>query len=394
MSPASPYRILLVDDDEHFLTSTARVFHQRWPIVTAPNGAAGLAALEREGPFAVVISDFSMPGLDGIRFLAEVRARAPETVRVMLTGVGDLSVAIEAVNEGHIFRFLTKPCATATLARAIEDSLQQYRLIETEREARQQEIRIAAEIQAALLLEPPPAHLRGASVAALTIPSAGADGDFIDFFDHAPTCLDVVVGDVMGKGIPAALIGAGTKTRFSRILTRLLTGPGRPAAGLPSPEAIMRQLQDELGDRLFDLHRFVTLCYARFDLAARRLTFVDAGHMPIVWVAGADGTCRELKGTGCPLGFPFLSPYQEASLEFAPGDLFLLFSDGLLEGSNAQRESFGLPRLTDLLGRHRHEAPAAILEALLRAFKAFVGREEGFHDDLSMVVVKIDAATG
>lgn len=395
MSPDSPFRILLVDDDENFLAATARAFHRQYLITTAASGEAGLQAIRSAGPFAVVISDFSMPRLDGIRFLSRVRELAPDSVRMILTGVGDLTIAMDAVNEGHIFRFLTKPCPTATLARAIEAGLHQYRLLEAEKEARRQEIRIAAEIQQALLLEPAPTGIRGGEVAALTIPSEGADGDFIDFFDHSPTCLDVIVGDVMGKGIPAALIGAGTKSRFSRILTRLLTRAGGGGAeggavptGLPSPENIMRRLQDEMGDRLFDLHRFVTLCYARFDFAARRLTFVDAGHMPTMHVSGADGLCREVKGMGCPLGFPFLPPYQEVTVDIGPGDVFLLFSDGLLEGANAAREVFGLSRIAATLTRLREAPAAGILDGLLAEFRGFVARES-FHDDVSCVVVKV-----
>lgn len=393
MSPDSPHRILLVDDDENFLAATARAFHRQYPITTAASGEAGLQVIGSDGPFAVIISDFSMPRLDGIRFLSRVRELAPDSVRMILTGVGDLTIAMDAVNEGHIFRFLTKPCPTATLARAIEAGLHQYRLLEAEKETRRQEVRIAAEIQQALLLEPAPTGIRGGEVAALTIPSEGADGDFIDFFDHSPTCLDVIVGDVMGKGIPAALIGAGTKSRFSRILTRLLTasaggGAGSGPAVLPSPEGIMRRLQGEMGDRLFDLHRFVTLCYARFDFAARRLTFVDAGHMPTMHVSGADGLCREVKGMGCPLGFPFLPPYQEVTIDIGPGDVFLLFSDGLLEGANASREVFGLSRIASALTRRRAAPATDILDGLLAEFRGFVARES-FHDDVSCVVVKV-----
>ncbi|NWG76452.1 MAG: response regulator, partial [Rubrivivax sp.] len=94
-----------------------------------PGPDAGLAALERDGPFAVVVSDMRMPGMDGVQFLARVKARSPDTVRLMLTAFPDMETAIEAVNQGNIFRFLTKPVSPPTLTAALEAALDQFRLV-------------------------------------------------------------------------------------------------------------------------------------------------------------------------------------------------------------------------------------------------------------------------
>ncbi|MBF0502341.1 MAG: SpoIIE family protein phosphatase [Candidatus Riflebacteria bacterium] len=393
MSPVKA-RILLVDDDENFLASNARVLCHLWDVVTASSGEAGLQALDSDGPFAVVVSDFNMPRMNGTRFLTKVRDKAPDTVRMMLTGEGDFQIATQAVNEGYIFRFLTKPCPQAALVKALEAGLEQYRLIQSEKEARQQEVRIASEIQQSLLLEPPPVGIRGAQIVALTIPSCGADGDFIDFFDYSDSVFDAILGDVMGKGIPAALIGAGTKSKFSRILSRLFSTEysgeeSCKSRTIPSPKNIMRRMQQDMGGRLLELASFVTLFYARFDLKARLLTFVDAGHTPTLFVSNKDGAVHQLKGEGVPLGFPELGPYDEISLGFQAGDVFFIYSDGLMDGANAKGEPFGVARLEKCIAGYRKESAQNILQHLLEEFRSFVG-STSFSDDLSCIVVKID----
>ncbi len=116
-------KVLFVDDDMNILASFRRRLGRRFDIATVPGGEQGLEVLEKDGPVAVVISDQRMPGMDGIQFLTEVKKRAPDTVRIMLTGNTDLTTAIKAVNEGSIFRFFTKPCPPEEMASAIEAGL-------------------------------------------------------------------------------------------------------------------------------------------------------------------------------------------------------------------------------------------------------------------------------
>ena len=119
-------KILFVDDDQRILDGYKRMLHGAFSIETASSGAEGLSSIHLFGPFAVVISDMRMPGLDGAEFLAKVRELAPHTVRIVLTGHGDLKRAIAAVNEGRIFRYLTKPCGRDELVNAIRLGLAQY----------------------------------------------------------------------------------------------------------------------------------------------------------------------------------------------------------------------------------------------------------------------------
>ena len=127
-------KVLFVDDDPQILSAFKRGLRKRFDLKTAEGGAAGLETLNEDGPFSVVVSDQQMPEMDGISFLRKVKQKSPMTVRMMLTGNADQKTAMDAVNEGHIFRFLTKPCEPDELATAVEAAQQHYRLISAERE--------------------------------------------------------------------------------------------------------------------------------------------------------------------------------------------------------------------------------------------------------------------
>lgn len=127
-------KILFVDDDSNLLASCERNFRRQFPLDTAEGGQTGLEKLETSGPYAVVVADRQMPLMDGIQFLSLVKERAPDTVRIMLTGNADMESTIRVVNEGNIFRFLTKPCPLEILTKALSDGCAQYRLVTAEKE--------------------------------------------------------------------------------------------------------------------------------------------------------------------------------------------------------------------------------------------------------------------
>ena len=127
-------KVLLVDDDPNILEAYKRQLRKHFDIDVATRGSRGLETLAKSGPYAVVIADMKMPVMDGIQFLALVHDQAPEAVRIMLTGNADLQTAIDAVNQGHIFRFLTKPCPPEMLRQATEAAVGQYQLIRAEKE--------------------------------------------------------------------------------------------------------------------------------------------------------------------------------------------------------------------------------------------------------------------
>lgn len=121
--------VLFVDDEQSVLDGIQRTLRNRVPLHAATSGAEGLRLVREKGPFALVISDMRMPGMNGAQFLTQVRDLAPDTVRMILSGQADLPCTIAAVNEGHIYRFLCKPCAAEQLIAAVEDGQRQFRLL-------------------------------------------------------------------------------------------------------------------------------------------------------------------------------------------------------------------------------------------------------------------------
>ena len=127
-------RILFVDDDANILAGYKRTLRQNYDVTTAESGKEGLEIIKDSEEFTVIVSDYKMPGMDGVKFLTLVRQAAPDAIRIMLTGFADIQAAINAVNEGNIFRFLTKPCPTDTITNVLNDAITQYNLVIAERE--------------------------------------------------------------------------------------------------------------------------------------------------------------------------------------------------------------------------------------------------------------------
>lgn len=133
MNNRATTRILCIDDEPNILSALARELRADFDVLTAGSGAEGLRIFTGQGPFPIVVSDLQMPGMDGVTLLGNIRQRHPDTVRILLTGQADLNSAIAAVNEGYIFRFLTKPCPANTLRTALQAAVAQYQLITAEK---------------------------------------------------------------------------------------------------------------------------------------------------------------------------------------------------------------------------------------------------------------------
>jgi FixJ family two-component response regulator len=125
-------KILLVDDESDILAGFRRILNREFQMETAMSGEQALKLVAENGPYAVVVSDMRMPGMDGIQLLSRVKAESPNTVRVMLTGDADMETAVNAINEGAIFRFLSKPCTKEMMAKTLTAALLQYRLVMAE----------------------------------------------------------------------------------------------------------------------------------------------------------------------------------------------------------------------------------------------------------------------
>ncbi|GAB6143561.1 HD domain-containing phosphohydrolase [Desulfocicer niacini] len=144
-------RILIVDDEQNLLNSLKRQLRKHFHIETALGPEQGLNCIKTQPPFAVIVSDLRMPVMDGIEFLAQAAKLKPHSVRIMLTGNADLQNAIKAVNEGNIYRFLTKPCAIELLANVLNQAVEQYRLITAEKELLNQTLKGSIKVMSELL---------------------------------------------------------------------------------------------------------------------------------------------------------------------------------------------------------------------------------------------------
>jgi response regulator RpfG family c-di-GMP phosphodiesterase len=127
-------KILLVDDDANVLDGYRRSLNREFKIETAPGGREALKSISENGPYAVVVSDMRMPGMDGLELLSGLKTQCPDTIRIMLSGNADIDTAVNAINEGSIFRFLSKPCSKEAMGKALTAGLMQYRLAIAEKQ--------------------------------------------------------------------------------------------------------------------------------------------------------------------------------------------------------------------------------------------------------------------
>ncbi len=252
--------------------------------------------------------------------------------------------------------------------------------------ARDREATMGFRIQQMLLLTQPPTDVAGLQLAALTLPSQRIDGDFYDFFKHENQSLDVIVADVMGKGIPAALLAGATKSNFLEALCHLMAMSRNGA--LPEPKEIVTLAHADMVRQLIDLESFVTLSYARFDLSRRQLDLVDCGHTGMMVVRAKTGACEILHGDNLPLGIREGEIFDQLTVAFEPGDLFLFYSDGITEMRNLAGELYGADRLAECVRNNRELAPKALVDAIRNAAVTFA-QSDRLNDDLTCVAVRV-----
>jgi len=255
-------------------------------------------------------------------------------------------------------------------------------------EARRREIEAASEIQQTFLHGHAPHGMPDITIGSVALASQDIDGDFFDFLCLRERVLDVVIGDVMGKGIPAALLGAATKSHFVRAAGLLTSREGR----LPSVSRLVGKVHAELVGQLRELESFVTLVYARFDLTARTLTLVDCGHSRTLHWHVDTGRCTFLSGENLPLGFVQRATYVERTCDYRSGDVFVLYSDGVTEARSPDGILFGEQRLQAVVERSARQHPGALAEGVQAAVARFSGATTP-ADDLTCLVLQMDRRT-
>jgi sigma-B regulation protein RsbU (phosphoserine phosphatase) len=254
-------------------------------------------------------------------------------------------------------------------------------------QAHEREFAIGSRIQQTLLLDYPPMHLPGIRIAALALPTQRIDGDFIVFMEPQERSFDVIVGDVMGKGIPAALLGAATKAHLLKALGYLSAFSSSDQ--LPKPEDIVMLAHADIVHQLIELDSFVTLCYARIDPQNSVVELVDCGHTGMIQLHGRTGRAELLRGDNLPLGVREDERYEQKAFPIEAGDSLFLFSDGITEARNADGELFGLERLQQCITAHRWLEPEPLVETIRQALIAHCGSDH-FADDVTIVAVRVE----
>ena len=338
-------------------------------------GLVGWAALHKE---PVLVADVSTdPRYVNLVEDARSELVIPMLIKDRCIGVFDLeSPELNAFTKEHK-ELLTLLASQAAIA---IDNARLYEEVRQNEERIEKELRFAKRVQMALLPTELPKGLRGVDVAGRFEPATELGGDIHDYLAPDNNTLVVAVGDVSGKGAPAALYGA-----FAAELVRSRTMRRRFAPDRFSVSGVLQAMNTILHERQLEEY-FCTLCYAFFDFKAHTATLSNSG-LPYPIHCTHD-ECRQIELPGVPLGsFPGVT-YDEVTLPLHKGDLFVFCSDGILEAMNEEDEEFGPRRLCDVVREYRQQTARAIVDAIYDAVAAFQ-RGTPPHDDMTAVAVKI-----
>ena len=372
------FGILLVNDETSELEMKVAVRYGdnvSLPRVKLGHGLVGYAALNGE---SVLVPDVSKEP----RYIKVVDdARSELAIPLMLKdrciGVFDLeSPELDAFTKRHV-EVLTLLGSQAAVA--IENA-RLYETIRGNEDRLEKEIRFAQRVQAALLPAELPKRMKHVDVAARFAPARELGGDLYDFLAPEPNSLVVAVGDVSGKGVPAALYSA-----FAGELIRSRTFRRRYAPEQFSPAGVLASTNTILHERQLEEY-YCTLCYAVFDLKRRRVTLANSG-LPYP-IRCAAHTVSQIELPGVPLGSFAGSTYDEAAFDLSPGDVFVFCSDGVFEANDAIGREFGAERLLAVVeGACRRSAPE-LVDAIFTAVQEFRG-DVPPNDDMTAVAVRI-----
>lgn len=241
---------------------------------------------------------------------------------------------------------------------------------------REMELQLARSVQQSLLPEKTP-DVSGISLAGACIPAREVGGDYFDYFPSGEAGMDLLIADVSGHDFGAALLMAEVRT-FIR---------AKAEEDLP-PARMLEVLNAFFYEDLSRSELFITLMYLRYAPEDRRLTFSGAGHNPPLLRRAADATCVPLASEGLILGVLEQVSFTEKHLQLEPGDLLLLYTDGIIEGQSPDGELFGEERLAALLHDLHDLEPEEIIQRILEQLRLFIG-EASFKDDVSMVAMKL-----
>jgi sigma-B regulation protein RsbU (phosphoserine phosphatase) len=371
-------RILIADDQADLLDALKLLLKGEgfeYDAVTSPEAA--LAALSSR-PFDLVLMDLNYTGdttsgREGIDLLARVQALDALLPVIVMTGWGSVDLAVEAMRRG-VRDFVQKPWDNAHLLRTLRqeiDAGRERRRLEADE---QRELTEALKIQRRLLPQQVP-QIDGWELAVSWQPASGVGGDCFDTIRFDESRLALSIADVVGKGIPAALL-----------MSNLQAAVRAFASEAVDPQALCLQVNRILCGNIAE-GRFISFFYCVLDAATGMLTYTNAGHY-LPMLVRADGSIERLGVGGPVLGVLPDAGYEQARVAIGSGDRLLLFTDGITEARNAGDEEFGEDRLLEAAVAHRACSAPALQARLADEVVSFTGGR--LQDDATLIVLASD----
>lgn len=370
---SSKARILVVDDEPGIQRSTQRILERTYDVRLASSGNEALQILERE-PHDLAIVDVRMPGMNGFEVLKQIKSQHPDTEVIIMTGSvsNPEEKLVEALRE-RAFYFINKPFEKAVLETLVERCLERQRL---ERENRaytltlEEDLERARTFQRSLLPRWFP-RLPGLRGDAWYEPSERLGGDFYDYFKLGRSRFGMVLADVAGHGVQAALFTGMLKSEMTAVESEWV-----------EPERLFRRLNDRF--QPITRNQFITAILFILDLKNREALYVSAGHPSIL---ASDG--QTWASTGTPLGMLEDRDYEACRFPITPGMRLLLHTDGLLEAMNPAGDEFGVERLRQAFESTHDMSPDRALEAIMGRVKEFAATDV-LDDDATAILLAYD----
>jgi sigma-B regulation protein RsbU (phosphoserine phosphatase) len=379
MKPLSECRILIVDDVTANVDVLVGALKGEHKLSVALDGQAALRFVEKTLPDLILL-DIMMPGMDGYEVCRRLRAaEATRDIPIMF-----LSALEDVANKAKGFElgandYVTKPFEILEVKARVRSLLKAKAYADAVREAMEREMSIAREIQMGIL----PSDLShstkgtGLDIHAVIEPAKHVGGDLFEVMRTDDDHVAVVIGDVMGKGIPAAIFMAVTMT-----LLRTLARQHR------EPAEILRRLNDELAAQN-PRRMFVTVACLVFELSTGRVTGASAGHNPLLLVRPSGETRAVFRSSGMVAGMMAGRSYTNESLELTRGDLLVLNTDGVTEAENPAEEQYGDDRLLAFVTASAGRTAERTVSALLKEVRGFASGAAQ-TDDITILAVKYD----
>lgn len=372
--------LLIVDDEPSNLQKLQRTFLEDFRIFQADSGDRALDLLKIES-VDVIITDQRMPGMSGVDLLSRSLRWCPQALRVILTGYTDVDYLMDAINQGNVHRYITKPWEPFALRQTVLKDLEHARL-KRQNQFLEEQLRIAKEVQNQLLPRRIP-RLPGLDIAGVCRPAGQVGGDYYDFLQLNPHQLWFAVGDISGKGISAALLMASLQASLRSQVPRQRATLG----------ALLAEINSLLG-ALTEDNKFATLFCGVIDDKRRQLTYANAGHNPAFLLsAGLSASTangpnhpHRLEATGPPLGLFSGSRYEEVTVGTTTGDTLVVYTDGIIEARNSRGEDFGEHGVLGPSGDATLSSQE-LQQEVIRGVLEHRG-DRPLTDDLTLVVIK------